>query len=121
MITVPSLLVRTYPMTSYGTPWDFKLRVGNKAGVFGEFGPTLNLYSGHLPSQVKSLAVESVFPGEVRLSWLPPDIIGANLLLLRYEAESSGNPGDWVPVPNTRLYHTFFAEDPGQTRVFQVR
>lgn len=103
VLTEPTYAFDTYPETPKGTVWQFKLRVGNRNGVFSEFGPEVTLGSGLYPDPPKRLEATFVRGGRPKLSWEAPQYNG-DALLLRYEARCT-TANAWESVPNGRLSH----------------
>lgn len=101
--TVPlqaAAIVDTWPDTPYGTPWAFKLRVGNRNGAFGPFSREVILYSGVLPGAPSTLRLSWSPVGLAELSWRPPRATGTPTLT-RYEARCSDDGARWVSTESS--------------------
>merc|ERR1712194_379171 len=102
-IAPASLTVDTYPETTLGTSWQFKVRLGNRNGVFGPFGDEVALSSGQLPAAPERTQTSFSNAGRVRLYWDPPAYLG-DAPFLKYQVRCT-TANSWEDVANTQLNH----------------
>merc|ERR1712045_421983 len=91
--------VDTFPETPFGTPWGFKMRIGNRNGMYGVFSSEVVLFSGVLPGPPSTLRLGWTPHGHAELSWKPPLVMGTPLLT-QYEAHCSDSTG-WVSTDSS--------------------
>jgi len=105
-----SLTVDTYPETSLGSTWQFKVRVGNRNGVFGPFCETVDLSSGRIPTAPRSMQASFSSRGRVYLYWEAPSFFG-EAPITKYQVRCT-ETAVWEDVANTELEHVLTGKLP---------
>merc|ERR1712216_1099554 len=95
------LTIDPYPETPLGRAWQFKVRVGNRNGVFGLFGKEVALSSGQLPRAPRNMQAEFSNTGFTHLYWEIPSYLGdAPFKMYQVRCTTSA---PWQDVANTQL------------------
>jgi len=105
-----TLTVDTFPETTIGTFWSFKVRVGNRNGVFGLFSDEIELCSAALPSVPQFMQASFSSKGRAYLYWQAPAYNG-DVPVLHYEVRCT-DTAPWEMAPNTALSHVLTANLP---------
>eukprot|EP00927_Polykrikos_kofoidii_P076523 TRINITY_DN73598_c0_g1_i1.p1 TRINITY_DN73598_c0_g1~~TRINITY_DN73598_c0_g1_i1.p1 ORF type:complete len:1524 (-),score=152.85 TRINITY_DN73598_c0_g1_i1:153-4460(-) len=99
-------VVGTYPETSLGATWEFRVRIINDVGsrsLASDFSDVSTLFSGSLPGPLASPPVlDFDRSGRLRVAWSPPRETAGVTQLLRYEVRCGSVAEPWEHVPNFR-------------------
>jgi len=100
----------TFPETPLGASWQFKVRVGNRNGIFGPFGSEVALTSGRLPTAPLNMAASFSSRGRAYLYWQAPEYNGDSPIF-KFQARCT-DIAPWEDVENTKLTHVLYGTLP---------